>query len=50
MAWFIVEKYYDDRATVINNRIRVLFELTPCQNASAFVLGDILDIKKRIYV
>ena len=49
VAWGILERYYDDPAAIINNRIRALFELTPCQNASASALGDILDNATKHY-
>ena len=49
VAWSILEKYYDDPAAVINNRIRALFDLAPCQNLSASALGNVLDNATKHY-
>ena len=49
VAWSILEKCYDDPAAVINNRIRALFELAPCQNLSASALGNALDKRTKHY-
>ncbi|XP_033212131.1 uncharacterized protein LOC117169734 [Belonocnema kinseyi] len=49
VAWSILEKYYDDPVAIIENRIRALFELSSCQNASASSLGEILDNATKHY-
>ena len=49
VAWSILERYYDDPAAVINNRIRAFFELPSCQNASATALGNLIDNSTKHY-
>ena len=43
VAWSILEKYYNDPAAVINNRIKAFFELPNCTKGSSNGLGEILD-------
>lgn len=49
IAWNILEKYYNDPGALINNRVKAMFELSPCAKSSANQLEILLDSATKHY-
>ncbi|XP_076624584.1 uncharacterized protein LOC143343501 [Colletes latitarsis] len=49
VAWELLEKYYNDPAIVINNRVKALFDLPTCSRTNSVALGELLDSAYKHY-
>lgn len=49
VAWNLLEKSYNDPMSVINNRVKALFDLPICAKVNANALGELLDSASKHY-